>query len=76
MSIELKIPKLGMSMEEGLLQEWCVEDGASVKEGDLIYLLETDKAVQEVEAPASGTIKISANVGQTYTVGTAIGSIS
>ncbi|MEO0549693.1 MAG: lipoyl domain-containing protein [Pseudomonadota bacterium] len=75
MAVELKIPKLGMSMEEALLQEWCVKDGEDVKEGDLIYLLETDKSVQEVEAPAAGTLKISAETGETYDVGTVIGAI-
>lgn len=75
MSIELKIPKLGMSMEEAILQEWCVKDGEQIAEGQLIYLLETDKSVQEVEAPRAGVVKISGKEGETYLVGAVIGII-
>ena len=75
MSVELKIPKLGMSMEEAILQEWCVGDGDQISEGQLIYLLETDKSVQEVEAPSAGVLKISGKEGETYPVGAVIGTI-
>lgn len=58
MTTEVKVPKLGFSMSEGTLTEWLVEDGATVKEGQPLYALESEKAVQEIEAPASGTLKI------------------
>ena len=51
MPTTLTIPKLEMAMIEGTLAEWLVPDGAAVKEGDLIYSLETGKATQEIEAP-------------------------
>lgn len=75
MSTELRIPKLGMSMEEGTLQEWCVKKGDTVKEGDVIYLLETDKSIQEIEAPAGGKIEIIGQEGELYPVGEVIGYI-
>ena len=65
-----------MSMTEGDLVEWLVEDGAAVKEGDAIYTIEMAKATQDITAPVSGTLKQIAAKGQTYDVGTLIGEIS
>lgn len=75
MTTELTIPRLEMSMSEGTLAEWLVEDGAEVSEGEAIYLLETDKAAQEVEAPVSGTLVRLVEAGEAYDVGTKIGEI-
>lgn len=58
MATEVKVPKIGFSMSEGVLTEWLVADGDTVAEGQPIYALESDKSVNEVEAPASGVIKI------------------
>ena len=75
MSVPINIPKLGVSMTEGTLVEWLVADGDQVAEGQAIYLIETDKVENEVEATASGTIRISGEEGETYPVGTPIGEI-
>jgi pyruvate/2-oxoglutarate dehydrogenase complex dihydrolipoamide acyltransferase (E2) component len=75
MSVELRIPKLGMGMTEGKLVEWLAPDGAKVEEGKPIYALETEKSIQEIEAPVSGMLRISAVINETYEVGTLIGSI-
>ena len=75
MTIEILFPKIGFSMEEGTLAEWLAADGASVKEGEPLYALESDKSVQEVEAPASGKLKIIAVVGEVYKVGDVLGTI-
>lgn len=75
MSTSLTIPKLQMSTTEGTLVEWLVDDGASVEEGQPIYALETDKSVQEIEAPESGRLTQKAAAGETYPVGTEIGEI-
>ena len=75
MSTPLTIPRLEMAMTEGVLAEWLVADGAQVKEGDPIYTLETGKAVQEIQAPASGRLLHKAQAGETYPVGTDIGEI-
>jgi pyruvate/2-oxoglutarate dehydrogenase complex dihydrolipoamide acyltransferase (E2) component len=75
MSTSLTIPRLEMSMTEGSLAEWLVDDGAQVKEGDPIYVLETEKAAQEIEAPASGTLVRKADPGAVYPVGAEIGEI-
>ena len=75
MSTSLTIPRLEMAMTEGVLAEWLVADGAQVKEGDPIYTIETGKAVQEIQAPASGRLLHKAQAGETYLVGTDIGEI-
>jgi len=76
MSTPLTIPRLSMSMTEGVLTEWLVADGAQVKEGEPIYSLETGKTVEEVNAPTSGKLMQKAQAGETYPVGTDIGEIS
>jgi pyruvate/2-oxoglutarate dehydrogenase complex dihydrolipoamide acyltransferase (E2) component len=76
MSITLTIPKLQMSTTEGTLAEWLVEDGEVVEAGQPIYCLETDKSVQEIEAPESGRLTQKVAAGETYPVGTEIGVIS
>jgi pyruvate/2-oxoglutarate dehydrogenase complex dihydrolipoamide acyltransferase (E2) component len=75
MATEVVLPKLGFSMNEGQVVEWLVADGAQVNEGDPLFLLEADKSTNEVEAPASGTLHIEADAGETYTVGTVLGYI-
>jgi pyruvate/2-oxoglutarate dehydrogenase complex dihydrolipoamide acyltransferase (E2) component len=75
MSTTLTIPRLEMSMTEGGLAEWLVADGAEVKEGDSVYVLETDKATQDIAAPASGRLVHKMQAGSIYPVGTEIGEI-
>ncbi|MCG2840555.1 dihydrolipoamide acyltransferase [Sandaracinobacter sp. RS1-74] len=75
MSTEIRIPKLGISMEEATLVEWLVADGADVVEGQLLYSLETDKSVQEVESPAGGKLRIIGQVGEIYPVGELIAAL-
>lgn len=76
MAVDVTIPKIGFSMNEGILAEWLVEDGAHVTEGQLIYALESDKSANEVESPASGIIELIGDVGDTYEVGTVIARIT
>jgi pyruvate/2-oxoglutarate dehydrogenase complex dihydrolipoamide acyltransferase (E2) component len=75
MATEIIFPKIGFSMTEGILAEWMVEDGAAVAEGQVLYSVETDKSTNEVEAPASGVVRIVGQTGETYEVGAIIGSI-
>ena len=69
MSTEVLFPKIGFSMSEGTLGGWKVADGESVREGHPIYTLESDKSVEEIEAPASGRLRIIAQPGTIYQVG-------
>ena len=56
MAIELKMPALSPTMEEGKLARWLVKQGDVVKAGDLLAEIETDKATMEFEAVDEGTI--------------------
>jgi pyruvate dehydrogenase E2 component (dihydrolipoamide acetyltransferase) len=56
MPIELKMPALSPTMEEGTLAKWLVKEGDSIAAGDLIAEIETDKATMEFEAVDEGTI--------------------
>jgi pyruvate/2-oxoglutarate dehydrogenase complex dihydrolipoamide acyltransferase (E2) component len=75
MSIEIILPKLGFSMNEGTLSEWLVADGKRVTKGQPLYSLESEKSVEEIEAPASGTLRIIMPKGEVYSVGTVLGEI-
>lgn len=75
MATQVLLPKIGFSMNEGVLARWLVEDGASVKEGQPLYELESEKSVQEVEAPSSGILKVAALPGQSYAVGAVLAEI-
>ncbi|NKY60467.1 lipoyl domain-containing protein [Nocardia flavorosea] len=65
----IKIPKLGMSMQEGTIAEWHVADGDTVEAGQVLYTIETDKVQNEVTSPLGGVITLIAVEGQTYAVG-------
>ncbi len=56
MAIELKMPALSPTMEEGTLAKWLVKEGDAVKSGDILAEIETDKATMEFEAIDEGTI--------------------
>ena len=65
MSINILMPALSPTMEEGTLAKWLVKEGDEIKSGDLIAEIETDKATMEVEAVDEGVIgKILVSEGQ------------
>jgi pyruvate dehydrogenase E1 component beta subunit len=78
MAIELKMPALSPTMEEGTLAKWLVKEGDSVKSGDILAEIETDKATMEFEAVDEGVItSISVPEGTDgVKVGTVIALIS
>ena len=71
MGVPINIPKLGVSMSEGTLVEWLVQDGESVTEGQVLYRIETDK----VENDVVGLALDPGDVDETYDVGDPIGEI-
>lgn len=75
MSTEVRIPSIGFSTQEGTLTEWLVADGETVETGQALYLLELDKSAQEIESPASGTLKIVAAAGEVYEIGALVAEI-
>jgi pyruvate dehydrogenase E2 component (dihydrolipoamide acetyltransferase) len=75
MARDVIMPKLGLTMTEGLLAEWLVEDGAAIRSGQPIFVVETEKTSIEVEAEADGVLKRQVEAGETVPVATVVGVI-
>jgi 2-oxoglutarate dehydrogenase E2 component (dihydrolipoamide succinyltransferase) len=75
MSIEVKIPAVGESITSGVLSVWHKRNGEFVKDGELLFGLETDKISTDVPAPGSGTISIQVEAGQEVKIGQIVGMI-
>jgi pyruvate dehydrogenase E2 component (dihydrolipoamide acetyltransferase) len=58
MPYEIRVPRLGWSMEEGVFLRWLKNNGDRVQPGDPLYELESDKATQEIEAADAGVLQI------------------
>lgn len=68
MPVEIKVPYLGHNVESATVSQWLKNEGDDVKEGEVILELEADKAVLEVESPATGILSgVSAEEGSTVT---------
>lgn len=65
MATEYVMPKLAMAMNEGTINEWLVKQGDKVEEGEPFVTIETEKVSYDCEAPTSGYICISMQVGET-----------
>lgn len=75
MAVDVVIPRLGWTMEEGTLVEWVKHDGDSVAQGDVLFTVETDKSLNEVESFETGVLRIppdSPTPGTTLPVGALI----
>lgn len=76
MSWKIGMPNLGHTMEEGKVSEWLVRVGDSVRKGDVIAVVESDKASFDVESPADGVlIAIEAANGSVLPVGATMGIV-
>lgn len=70
---DVTLPKWGMTMQEGTISSWLKAVGDTVREGDVIAEIETEKVNAELEAPVDGTIaEILVAPGQTVDVGTVV----
>lgn len=73
MSVEITMPKLSETMEEGTVLEWRIQPGDRVQKGDVIAEVETDKAAMEMEVFADGVVdEIHVLAGETVAVGAVI----
>ena len=71
--IEVVLPKVDMDMEAGTIAAWKVAEGDRVDLGDILFEMETDKSLMEVESPGSGVIRDLAPVtGEPVAVGTTV----
>jgi len=75
MSLEIKIPSVGESVQEAVLAEWFKTDGEQVTRDEPILVIETDKVTLEVVAEADGTLKILIQEGETVAIGAVVGLI-
>jgi 2-oxoglutarate dehydrogenase E2 component (dihydrolipoamide succinyltransferase) len=75
MSVEVAIPSLGESVNEGVIVRWLVESGAAVERDAPLFELETDKASVEVPAPEAGVVEILQAEGSTVQVGDVVARI-
>ena len=73
MAIEILLPKLGLTMEEGTVEEWLVDEGAVVTVGMPLLRLATDKIDVDVEAEADGILARSVSGGTSLEVGAVLG---
>jgi nucleoside-diphosphate-sugar epimerase len=78
MPIEIIVPRLGWSMEEGAFVAWLKKDGEFVRAGESLFSIEGDKAVQEIESIDSGILRIAVNAprpGDPIRVGDVLGHL-
>ncbi|MER5836626.1 lipoyl domain-containing protein, partial [Streptomyces sp. NPDC002130] len=73
MAVEVLLPKIGLTMQEGTIDEWLVPVGAAVAEGDALLRLATDKVDVDVEAEAGGLFHPVVPAGSTVPTGALIG---
>ena len=70
MATEIRLPRLGRTMQEATILDYRVKVGDQVNKGDCIFEIETDKATMEVESPAQGYVKhLRVDIGRTLPVG-------
>ena len=64
MAIEIVVPRLGWSMDEGTFVEWLKQDGEKVEAGEMLFVLEGEKASQEIESFDAGILRIPPDAPQ------------
>lgn len=72
----IRIPRVSVAVAEAELTGLLVGTGEHVEAGTPIYVIATEKAEQEIEAGASGTVQWTGQVGTTYDIGAEIGVIT
>ncbi|MEA4993569.1 MAG: dihydrolipoyl dehydrogenase [Oscillibacter sp.] len=76
MATEVLMPKMGLTMTEGTIEEWKKKEGDAVKAGDILYSVATDKLTNDVECDTDGTLlKILVGEGETVACKTVVAYI-
>jgi pyruvate dehydrogenase E2 component (dihydrolipoamide acetyltransferase) len=76
MTIDVIMPRVDMTMERGTIRSWSAEPGAALRAGQTLFVIETDKAAMEIEAPADGILgEILVPAGREVPVGTVVALI-
>ncbi len=74
-NVEIRVPASGESVTSANVASWRKKDGDAVSKGEVLVVLETDKVSNELEAPASGTLKILVPEGEEVGIGTLIATV-
>ena len=75
MQIEIKIPEVGESVKEAVIDQWYKSDGDTVHKDEPLFVIETDKITLEIVAEADGILHIQVPEGETVTIGAVVGTI-
>lgn len=75
MAMDIKVPSVGESVVEGVIARWIKKNGEMVKANDPLFELETDKATQEIAAPAGGVLQILVKEGEKVAIGSLVGRL-
>ncbi|MHC4727384.1 MAG: 2-oxoglutarate dehydrogenase complex dihydrolipoyllysine-residue succinyltransferase [Planctomycetota bacterium] len=76
MKNEIKVPSVGESITTGVIVSWLRHNGDQIEEGDMLFELETDKAVLEIPSPCAGTLEILIKEGTEVSIGQTVGLLS
>lgn len=74
--MQVIMPQIGMTMQEGTISKWLVADGATVEKGQPLLEIETEKLTNEIESTEAGTIKLIAKEGDIIPCGDVIAEIN
>jgi 2-oxoglutarate dehydrogenase E2 component (dihydrolipoamide succinyltransferase) len=75
MSLDVRIPHVGESVQEAVLAQWFKQDGESVAKDEALFVIETDKVTLEVTAEAAGVLRIRVQAGETVAIGAVVAVI-
>lgn len=75
MPVEVILPKVDMDMATGKVNKWHVNEGDTVKKGQVLFEIETDKSAMEIEAPSDGVVRGLAATGVDIPVGSPVAFI-
>lgn len=76
MAVQIVMPQLGMTMDEGKLLEWIKTEKESVQKGEIFFVIESDKVTYEVESPGNGLLVRIKDAGEVFPVGAILGYLA
>ena len=77
MSVNVTMPKMGMTMKEGKVSKWLKHEGDSVEKGEILFEVETEKITNKIESPKTGILfQVVVPEGATVPVGTILAVIA
>ncbi len=75
MKVEVRVPAVGESVQEGMIESWHKSEGASIAADEVLLALETDKATMDIASPATGVLHILVPAGAVVKVGQVLATI-